>query len=206
MTNPRTEAQTLFSEVVANLTSSSRDLMASLRKCLLACELVGWKSQSDWFKMELEGYPAEVAKPYYRIIKGVLSWQPTGNPVDTVFWQSSDEAYSAEISSESINLDVFARLDWIQSAAQNCYTERTDEEKTVRYRDGRRTITLRRQKYFAPPAFGSILVALENKVYMFAVSSYIQLKYCDLQASIWEDYSKRAEQALLSMNLSQHLD
>jgi hypothetical protein len=47
---------------------------------------------------------------------------------------------------------------------------------------------------------------LENKAYMFAVSSYVQLKYGDLQASIWEDYSKRAEEALLSMNLSQHLD
>lgn len=206
MNDPRIEAQVLFSEVVSILTSASRDLTTSLRKCLLACELLGWKDQANWLRMEIEGYPAEIARPYYRIVSGVRSWQPVGSPVDTIFWQSSDEAYSPDLSSDSTSLDVFARLDWILSAAQHGYIEKIAEEKTVRFRDGRRAMTLRRQKYFAPSAFGSILAVLENKAYMFAANSYVQLKYGDLQASIWEDYRKRAEQALVSMNLYQHLD
>ena len=206
MDDPRTEAIILFSEVVTNLTSSVRDLTSSVRKCLLACELLGWKSQAAWFRIEMEGYPADLARPYYRIIPGIQSWQPVGGPVETVFWQSSDEAHSPDLSSDSTTLDVFARLDWILSAAQTGYTERTDEEKTVRYRADRKTITLKRQKHFLPSAFASILAALENKVYLFATSSYVQLKYGDLQTSIWESYSKKAEETLLSMQLSQHLD
>lgn len=206
MDDPRIEAQGLFSEVVSILTSASRDLTVSLRKCLFACELLGWKDQANWLRMEIEGYPMEVARPYYRIVSGVRSWQPVGSPVDTIFWQTSDEAYSPDVSSDTTSLDVFARLDWILSAAQNGHIDKTSEEKIVHFRDGRSTMTLRRQKYFAPSTFGSILAVLEHKTYMFAIGSYVQLKYGDLQTSIWEDYRKRAEHALLSMNLSQHLE
>lgn len=206
MNDPRTEAQTLFSEVIANLTSSHCDIIVSVRKCLLACELLNWKTKADWFRMELEGYPAGVERPYYRFVNGVRSWQPSGGPAEFVFWFSSEEMHNPELASDVTSLDVFASLDWVLSAAKSGYTEKTDEEKIVRYRDGRSTITLYRQKYFPIVAFGTLLAALENKVYFFATRSYVQLKFGDLQSSIWEDYSKKAEQALLSMNLSQHLD
>jgi hypothetical protein len=206
MSDSRTEAQTLFSEVVSNLTSSTPDLTASLRKCLLACELLGWETQGDWLRIEMEGYPAEAARPNYRIVQGVQSWQPTGGSVDVILWESSDQAHLPDIASDSTSLDVFARLGWILSAAKSGYTERTDEEKTVRFRNNSRTMTLKKQNYFTPSVFGAILEVLENKAYKFAVSSYVQLKYGDLQTSIWEDYSKRAEEAVLSMKLSQHLD
>lgn len=206
MNDPRVEAQALFSEGITILTSSTRDLTVSIRKCLLACKLLEWKTQANWFSMELDGYPEDVARPYYRIVKGIRSWQPSGDMTELAFWFSSGAAHSHDLAPDVTSLDVFASLDWVLSAAKSGYTEKTDEKMIVRYKGGKRIMPLYRQKYFTSDAFSSLLATLENKVYSFATSSYVQLKYGDLQSSIWEDYSKKAEQALLSMNLSQHLD
>ena len=206
MNDPRVEAQTLFSEVIDNLMSSTIDITVSVRKCLLACELLHWNTHADWLRRELEGYPAEVARPHYRIVRGIQSWQHTGGPVEGAFWLSSAEAHSPDLADDVTSLDVFGSLDWVLSAARSGYTENTDEEKVVRFRDDIKTMKLYRQKYFPPVVFSSLIAALENKVFNFASSSYIQLKYGDLQSSIWKDYSMKAEHALLSMNLSQHLD
>lgn len=202
---PRKEAESLFHEVIVNLSSTNRDIRSSLRKCLLSCQILGWESQAERFRRELEGYPQDIEIPYYRNVSGILSWKPIGHPVDTIYWETSDEAFSPDLSPEPTNLVVFAPLDWIFSAAQNGYIEDTGEEKTVRFQKGRNSIVIKKYKNFASSAFGRILSSIENKIYNFAVRSYVQLKYGDLQIDIWEEYRTRAEQALSTMQLSQHL-
>lgn len=73
-------AASLFEEIVSSITSGDADLPAHLMKAFHACELAGWPEQQLWFKEELDGYPPGKDVPWYRQIKGEVTWQPVGNP------------------------------------------------------------------------------------------------------------------------------
>src|SRR5579884_2655842 len=73
--SPQEEAVALFFEVLRDLTSGAPDLKACLRKCFLACQLLGWADSRDWFARELGGYPATHPLPPHRIVVGELKWR-----------------------------------------------------------------------------------------------------------------------------------
>jgi hypothetical protein len=180
LVTPCEEAAQAFSEVVANLTSSQKDLKTCLRKCQLACEILGWYSERDWFKRELEGYPPALSRPPYRIVQGSHVWEPQGSTSDIAAWVVSGQRSPEAKDAEPVSLDVWSGLDWILAAALSGYREVTEEEKQVYLRYREMPISLRRYHHFPASAFAMALSAIENHAYDFASRSYVNLRYGDI--------------------------
>jgi hypothetical protein len=76
---PQEEAIQVFAKVIDILTSSNKDLKASLRLCQHACDLLDWGPQRQWFYNEVTGYSAGTTIPSYRRIQGNFQWQHKGS-------------------------------------------------------------------------------------------------------------------------------
>jgi len=205
MDDPRKEAEILIEQVKEDLLSRKPDIKIALRKSMLACHLLNWNDKHQWFTHELEGYPSEIQRPNYRTAYGTSSWKPRGTISNRVFWDTSKEMHKDEYKQETVTLDVYANIDWVISAAQTGYIETTDEEQSALFRDGRMSVTLQKENHYLASTFRSILTHLENEIYKFASSAYVELRYGELQTDIWNEYMSVVEKALSAMNLANHL-
>jgi hypothetical protein len=79
---PQEEAVQIFAEVVGGLSARESDLKFILRRCLHACQMLGWKDSAAWFQQELIGYVSGAAIPAYRQVAAKLVWQTKGVPFD----------------------------------------------------------------------------------------------------------------------------
>lgn len=205
---PQEEATILFSQVVSELTSSSHDLKSVLRKCQHICELLGWQSQLDWFRQELNGYASSSPLPFYRKINGTRRWNIIESGHSFAAWKAENiiNGIDPAVYEEEVDtLDVWANIDWFIYAANSGYSERLSDTKTVTFSHGRERITMYRDRIFLALAFKNRLAQFEAQVFDFASKSYVQLKYGNLITDIWSGYRSVVDTQLTQLQLSTHL-
>lgn len=208
ITSPQDEAIGLLGEVIANLTSTNKDLKSVLRKCQHVCELLGWEQQKQWIHQELNGYYKGAILPPYRIISGVRKWDIGQSGHDSITWISESIAYGVDsqiYEEESDTLEVWAGIDWFISASSVGYRDVLKETKVVTTPSKKDRVTLHRVRIFGSPAITWGLSQIEKAVYDFASSAYVQLKYSNVIKHIWDGYQIQVDKVISQLGLTQHL-
>lgn len=206
MTTPQDEAVRILSDVIEELTASSRDLIAILRKCQHVCEILGWESQKSWFHYELNGYTSADEVPNYRIISGQLIWEPIGSTMDKVHWNT--DSFMGDLSpedtiAESTTIKIWARVGWIIGAAQNGYRNPTGETKVSNLRSG--DITLQQVEIAHGMSFSHLIAEIERSAFDFASMAYTQLRYGNIISDLWMEYRIIVDEGIQQLNLNSHL-
>jgi hypothetical protein len=206
-TSPQEEAIVILGEVIAGLTSTSRDLKSILRKCQHVCELLGWNQQKQWIHQELNGYYKGSTLPHYRMISGIRKWDVGASGHDSITWISESIAYGIDpqiYEEEPDTLEAWAGIDWFISASSVGYRDVLKETKVVVTPSKRDQITLHRVRVFGAPAISWALSQIEKTIYDFASSTYVQLKYSNVIKHIWEDYQIQIDKKISQLGLTQH--
>ncbi len=205
---PQTEALELLEQVIAELTSPTRNLKSILRKCQHVCELLGWGPSRDWFHQELNGLYAGRPLPGYRRFQGTLVWEPAEGH-DTINWTTSGMVYGHEpedVATEPITFDYYGGIDWLLGASTSGYTEKTDQVKTGTIRSRERKIQLRREKRFLSGVFLNAISQIENQTFDFASKAYKQIRYGDAMEKTWDSIRLEVVKRLGELGLSKNLE
>jgi hypothetical protein len=208
ITSPQDEAIGLLGEVIANLTSTNKDLKSVLRKCQLVCELLGWEQQKQWIHQELNGYYKGANLPSYRIISGIRKWDVGKSGHDSITWVSESIAYGVDsqiYEEEPDTLEVYAGIDWFISVSPAGYRDVLKETKVVTTPSKKDNVTLHRVRIFGSPAITWGLSQIEKAIYDFASSAYVQLKYSNVIKHIWDGYQIKVDKVISQLGLTQHL-
>jgi hypothetical protein len=207
---PQAEAVELFASVLRDLTCPTRDLDLILRRCYLACDILRWTEQRDWFQRERAGYPADIPVPAHRRIHGQLVWRLPDEALliatETVI---AEQRYGRRVlpgDPETTLLEVRAPLASVQSCAQTGYSENTDQTHEAWSKAAQQRYTWRRRKEFSPAVFTSILFEIERIAFDFASQSYVLLRYGNALTDIWSDYRTAVDAAIRSLGFTQHLE
>ena len=206
--NPQEEAINILREVLADLSSASRNIVSILRKCQHACEILGWHSAKTWFHQELNGYYADTPVPQHRIIDGIRKWQFEGSVYEGIRYQTDVTMQGLDpkvYDEESDTLEVKAGIQWFLNASQTGYSEELPETKHTPSPTGRDHVTLRRVRTFQAGQIAHALSQIEKQVFDWVSSSYVQLLYGDQVSSIWEKYRAVVDEVLQKLGLSSHL-
>jgi hypothetical protein len=204
---PQQEAIAILAQVFNDFSTASPALEPILRRCQHVCQLLGWQNSLSLFYRELNGYPTDVPRPDYRMIRGKLIWQPDAPEGDSVIWQAEASVYgkaSEDIVEEDTILDVYSGIDWILSASQSGYIEPTSEIKTSHLRSGT-SIQLRRVRKFQGQNFLVCISAVKRITFDFISQSYAQLKFGNVIESIWADRRAKIDTMLQPLGFSNHL-
>lgn len=202
------EAITLLGEALYKLASSDKDIKSTLRKCQLACELLGWDQQKKWFHQELNGYSKDSTLPDYRKITGIRKWEISGTLSDRLTWASEELVVGVDPKIYVVEpdiLEVWAGIEWIAGASTTGYKEILSETKIVQTPKTQKFVTLQRVRDFTASAINASLSQIEKNIYDFVSSAYVQLKYSNVIKSIWTDYHAQVEIGLLKVGMTQHL-
>lgn len=208
LTTPQEEAISLLSESISGLTSPNKDIKSILRKCQLACELLGWDQQKSWFHQELNGYYEGASLPSYRKISGLRKWEISGSDYEKVKWAAEVSAYGVDpkiYDEEKDTLEVWTGIDWFLTASQTGWREFLQDTKQAHSPSGKSSITLQRVRVFSPPAIAASLLQIEKSVYDFVANAYANVKYGNVIRDIWDDYRIKVDKALSKLELTQHL-
>jgi len=206
-TTPQEEAVLLLNEVISELTRIPRDIKAILRKCLLVCEILSWKSQGDWFHQELNGYNQITKLPAHREIRGRRMWQPLPNASNKIIWDSEELVYGADqaiYEQENDTLPVYADIDWFINACSTGYSEILADTKQIPSPTGRQLITFQRVRIFEASAFIDSVIQIERATFNFSSRALVQLKYGDILGDIWSQYRIIVDAGLANLNLADH--
>lgn len=202
------QAITLLREVVVDLTSPNRDLKLILRKCLHACEILGWEPQKTWFHQELNGYYAGSTIPSYRIIKGNTEWRPT-HTHDVSKWMAvtvgsglPEEALRKEVT----EITIHDGIDFIVNKSKSGHMEHTEDELDVYLRSFSKTIKLHKVRFFPQVNFQTTLSNIENRVFDFASRAIVQLQYSDSLGDLWADVRTQVDSKLQQLGFQDHLN
>lgn len=208
-TTPQEEAISLLSEVLSGLTGPGGNIKVALRKCLLVCEMLGWRPQRDWFHQELNGYYPTSALPTHRKVSGKCKWQPAPSFSDTVNWKSEEMVYGANpavYEEEEDVLEIWAGIEFFIAYTSTGYTEILQETKKVPSPSGHRSITFQRARIFTASAIAASLTQIERFIFDFASRAYVQLKYGNAVGDIWSQYRIKVDAGLASLDLAKHLN
>jgi len=74
VTSPQHEVTEILGRVLRALGTRDYDLELILQDCYLACVLLRWDADRDWFYRERAGYSPGVDVPTYRRAAGKLVW------------------------------------------------------------------------------------------------------------------------------------
>jgi len=209
MNTKQEEALAIFSDILSSFAIPNPDLKTIFRKALFACQLLGWQQQYTWFYKELYGYASGDPLPSYRKIRGHLTWVIDSDGWNKIHDESERMVYGkskieTEAQPEEIFLDVTANIEWILSACNSGYHERTDTVKVGTIGSGRK-VPHRRMRQFPQYSFLASIREIQRISYDFVTRSYIQLKYGNTIQGLWEQYRSAVETKLTSLGFSNHL-
>ena len=201
------EVISLLREVIDELTVSTCDIKAVLRKCQHVCELLRWEPQKSWFHQEINGYYITTPVPAHRKIIVQKVWKPVGSPMDLVHWNTDSimgDISHEDTDKENVKIEIRAGIDWILKAAKYGYRNPTDETKKSYLR--RKEIILQRVEIAPPESFLPIITTIESRTFDFASKAYVQLKYGNVVRGIWDEYRRIVDAGLRKLGFSEHLD
>lgn len=206
--SPQEEAVRWLGDVIAELSTSNRDLKSILRKCQHICELLEWQEPRNWFYQELNGYPSVNDLPYYRKVTGIKKWDIDAEATSYEYRSWTVRTMASRIDpsiyeQEEDVLGVWSGIDWFLSAARNGFIENLPEKRKVLLSQSQ--YNLRRIRVFAAINFANCIAQLEGDVFTFASKAYIQVKYGGAVKNIWDDYSNAVDKSLNTLNLFPHL-
>ena len=200
---PQEEAAQIFWEVIQSLTSGAPDLKIALRRSQHACQLIGWNDNTEWFKLQLDGYPTGTPIPEFRKVRGVSRWRPAGY-LEAAFELTPLGEAQYDLETEPAELDVFAGLDWLMEASQSGYTESTGDNKEGYQLS--RSIKLERVRIFAAANFQTVVSTIETEAFGLASRAYTLLRYGNAIADIWSEHRTEVDATLRRLDLGSHLD
>lgn len=207
---PHEEAISLLNQTMNILTAPGSDLVAAMRLCQHACQLLGWENQKNWFFQELNGYSDRNHIPDYRKIQGEFAWLPKGSIEAQAEWLTAnlfDENIHHPLQSpQPAILEIFAGLDWIQGFTSTGYMVSTGETKTVRIPRTGMNVQVELYKRFPNAVFANLISKISGYTYNFASTIYSQLKYGNAVQDIWSGYRVFVDKALIRLNLQNHLE
>ena len=207
MTDQRSEALEKFQDVLSCLLSPPSDIKTLLRKTYLACQLMGWKKESDWLYKELNGYLSEDEIPFYRILSGVYEWSAIDTQEDSLIWEV-DKKYHPEGLVQKENppiIKIHSNLDWIIETSPNGYLNSTKELKKVYVSYKKRDINLTKLERYDAYLFSRILKSLDSKLFDFVSNAVILLKYGNLIKTFFEKYQLEADKKLIELGFEDRL-
>jgi hypothetical protein len=200
---PQDEAVSLLSRVVSELTNSSRDLKSLLRQCQHCCELIGYEPQKRLFYQELNGYHADSDLPEYRRIKCRLVWRPREQHPIARFNYDMDKILNKDdaVNPEQLTgvLEVRAGIDWFIKNSTSGYSEITGKTKRSD------SVVYDQLKICNTLCIASSLSKIEQIIFDFASSAYVQLQYGNAIEDIWSDYRVCVDSALKDLGFIEHL-
>lgn len=206
--NPQDEAVTILHEVIQNITTPNRDILAIMRQCQHVCEIMEWKSTKIWFHQELNGYLPNTPLPPYRKISGIKKWQYEGSVYGEAEFQTEVMIHKLDpivYTEESDVLEVRAGITWFLSASQVGYSEVLPETKKASSPSGQQQVMLRKVRFFPARNFVYSLSQIEQHIFDWISSSYVLLQYGNRVKGIWERYRAKVDDAIQQLGLSNHL-
>ena len=207
MSNPQSESIDILKSVLNDFFTGSTEIKSVLRRCSHVCQILAWSEQLSWFQNELNGYPSGAELPWYRkSIPGRCKWYVTGG-IYTVIESAVEEGYSAEKEPiEYTEMNVWAGIDWILSAAQSGYFESTGRKSTKYIRLHKKNVETEELKAYDKHVFQTILTNIGNLAFNFASNSYATLQYGDALQDVWQGYRAKVEEQLSAIGFTKHLD
>lgn len=207
MNKPQDEAVDILKSVLGDFFSGSVDIKSVLLRCAHVCQILGWSEQLSWFQNELFGYPEGVELPWHRKgIKGRMLWRVTGGLQAAVASVITDKYRTTEKPIQYTEMNVWAGIDWILSAAQSGYTESTGKKSSEYISFQHKHIETTEVKNYDEHVFQTIVTNIENLVFRFVSEAYAVLCYTDVLQDIWQGYRTKIDEQLLPIGLSKHLD
>jgi hypothetical protein len=204
---PQEEAIAILAGLLSEFRQADPPLEPILRQCVYVCQILGWTQAHEWFHRELNGYPAIIARPYYRLVPGMLVWRPgagssntPGGIAERVYYGAAPE----EEVEESATLDVHADFSWILQASKAGYSEDTGERMDSKLRSGT-PVKLRRLKVFRGVDFLNCIATIRNQTFDFIAQSLAQLNYGDAMEAFWEARRTRLDALLQPLGFANHL-
>lgn len=207
MSKPQDEAIDILKAVLGDFFSGSVDIKNVLLRCSHVCQILGWNEQLSWFQNELFGYPEGVELPLHRKgIRGRAEWLVAGG-INTVIAGVVDDGYRTTAKpTEYTEMDVWAGIDWVLSAAQSGYTESTGQKSSRYISFQNNHVEIEEARIYDKSVFQTIVTNVENLVFRFVSESYAVLCYGDVLKDIWQGYCAKIDEDLIPIGLSKHLD
>lgn len=205
---PQDEATSILREVILELTSPNRDLIAIMRRCQHACEILGWQPAKAWFHQELNGYYPDTPLPPHRMVNGTKKWKFEGPLYETIEYQTEQSSHRLDpkvYTEEPDVLEVKAGVSWFLATSRTGYTEDLPETKRAPSPSARHQITLRKVRFFPAGNIAYSLSQIEKHVFDWVSSSCVQLQYGDRVKGIWERYRDAVDTTLQRLGLADHL-
>jgi hypothetical protein len=201
------EAVDVLKSVLGNLFGGNVDIKNALRQCAHVCQILGWSEQLAFFQNELSGYAEAAELPWYRKgIKGRVEWLAAGGLQASVACAIQDQYRTTEKPTRYTEMDVWAGIDWILSAAQSGYTESTGNKSSEYISFQHEHVETVEAKIYDKYAFQTVVTNIENMVFGFVSESYSLLCYGDVLQDIWQGYCAAIDEHLIPIGLSKHLD
>lgn len=207
VSKPQDEAIDILKSVLGDFFSGSVDIKNALRRCAHVCQILGWSEQLSWFQNELSGYPEGVELPWHRRnIKGRMEWRVTGGFYTVLGDVIANQYRTTEEPTQYSEIDVWAGIDWVLSAAQSGYVEFTGEKSSKYISFQHKRVETKEAKIYDKHVFQTIVTNIENLVFRFVSASYAMLCYSDVIQDIWQGYRTKIDEHLIPIGLSKHLD
>ncbi|MHB8683985.1 MAG: AbiTii domain-containing protein [Dehalococcoidia bacterium] len=202
------DAKALFREVLNDLLQPDRDLKLVLRKCQHAAQLLRWDAPREWFRQELSGYPAGAAIPAHRKVSGRLTWRPQGGVYDVSRGAVEDVVYGrpAKLADGPAALDVFANLDWILSATNTDYVEKTGVVDSYYSSSRQKDVPVEQIRMFDSQVFKFSVAEIDRITFDWASNAYAQVGYGEVLDNVWSRYRQSIDQKLTQLGLAGHLN
>jgi hypothetical protein len=207
---PQEEAAQIFKEVVTDLSRSNRDVKSALRKCLHACQIMGWVDQAAWFEQELGGYASVNDLPPHRQLKGRLVWDLKNMPGFALNPTNAAMPGFGEVLAlpqESTIVKIWTAIDWMIEAAARGLLESTGEQRTLHVGPGKGIdLLLERKQIVDAATLAYALNRIEHFTFEFASKQYALLSYGEAITDIWQTYRQAVDSRLATLNFGGHLE
>jgi hypothetical protein len=207
VSKPQDEAVDIIKSILGDFFGGNVEIKNALRQCAHVCQILSWSEQLAWFQNELSGYPEGAELPWHRKgIKGRMEWLVAGGLQVAVASVIDDEYRTTEKPIQHTEMNVWAGIDWILSAAQSGYTESTGQKSSKYISFQHKHIETIEVKTYDKHVFQTIVTNIENLVFRFVSESYAMLCYGDVLQDIWQGYCTAIDKHLIPIGLSKHLD
>lgn len=199
------EAVQLLRDIVARLSGSQPDIASALRTALHVCNLMGWSEAADWFLKEINGYEGSATVPPHRSVAAYGDWRPytMRGIIEHVVKQSHGLAGA---SKKTVPWLLTEGIDTLIQYAQHGVIVQTGQDED-RWSDiSKKTVNGRFVTVVDAQQASYCVQLLRNIVFGWASKAYSASRVGDLISDIWAGYRGRVDEALVNLNLGEHLD
>ncbi|MGQ9573407.1 MAG: AbiTii domain-containing protein [Dehalococcoidia bacterium] len=202
---PEQLAASALSDVLTDLCGSGGDLKLVIRKCIQACNLLGWEEATRWLWCELQGYGVDQPVPWYRQrVPAYIDWRPYG--FQEVMTKLVEEDFRGAGSKPGVLKEIRWGLDdLIRYAARGVFIP-TGRHDTRWSRLDKRDVEVREVEVIENTAFQKVLSYLGDELVNGALRAYKALRLGDVAGGVWGQYRSRVDQFLTNAGLSAHIE